>query len=82
MIVLKILRSKKIFINHQKKIKMKKISLKNVKETLSRKEMRAISGGYSWLYCSVNSIDINIGTWVLVNGSIDTAAQWRACRNA
>lgn len=25
---------------------MKKISLKNVKETLSRKEMRAIAGGY------------------------------------
>lgn len=30
---------------------MKKISLKNVKGILSRKEMRAISGGYSWLYC-------------------------------
>jgi hypothetical protein len=26
---------------------MKKISLKNVKETLSRKEMRTIAGGYS-----------------------------------
>lgn len=27
---------------------MKKISLKNVKETLSRKEMRSIAGGYNW----------------------------------
>lgn len=61
---------------------MKKLSLKTAKNLLSRKEMKAITGGYSWLYCSVNSIDINIGTWVLVDGSIDTAAQWKACRNA
>lgn len=61
---------------------MKKISLKSVRETLSRKEMRVIAGGYSWLYCSLNSIDINIGTWVLVDGSINTDAQWKACRNA
>ncbi|CAA9203688.1 hypothetical protein FLA105534_04868 [Flavobacterium bizetiae] len=35
---------------------MQKISLKNVKSALSRKEMRAISGGYSVLYCSWHSI--------------------------
>lgn len=40
----------KLFINHQKTEKMKKISLKNVKETLTRKEMRLISGGYSCTY--------------------------------
>ncbi|MEN9655744.1 MAG: hypothetical protein RL311_670 [Bacteroidota bacterium] len=30
---------------------MKKISLKNVKETLSRKEMKVISGGYGNYGC-------------------------------
>jgi natural product precursor len=46
---------------------MKKISLKNVKETLSRKEMRVIAGGYGGVtpgcgetcssdsFCSTNS---------------------------
>ena len=29
---------------------MKKISLKNVKDTLSRKEMRTIAGGYGGAY--------------------------------
>jgi|LakMenEpi03Aug12_release.lakeMendotaPanAssembly.Ray.scaffolds.fasta_scaffold4295598_1 natural product precursor len=29
---------------------MKKISLKNVKETLTRKEMRTIAGGYGGTY--------------------------------
>jgi len=37
---------------------MKKISLKNVESTLSRKEMRAISGGYSRLYCAWHSIGV------------------------
>lgn len=37
---------------------MQKISLKNVKSTLSRKEMRAISGGYSRLYCTWHSIGV------------------------
>lgn len=32
---------------------MKKISIKNVKETLSRKEMRTISGGYG-AFCTTN----------------------------
>jgi hypothetical protein len=61
---------------------MKKLSLKNAVDTLSRKEMRAISGGYSWLYCAANSININIGSWVLINGSVDTRSQWNACRAA
>ena len=61
---------------------MKKLSLKNAKSMLSRKEMKAINGGYSWLYCTMKSIDIEIGDWVLVDGSIDTTAQWDACRNA
>jgi natural product precursor len=37
--------SKKIFINHLKIEKMKKISLKDVKNSLKRDEMRMISGG-------------------------------------
>jgi hypothetical protein len=44
MIALKILLSKKIFINRQKK-KMKKISLKDVKNGLKRDEMRMLVGG-------------------------------------
>jgi natural product precursor len=31
---------------------MKKISLKNVKETLTRKEMRSITGGYGFCGCA------------------------------
>jgi hypothetical protein len=61
---------------------MKKISLKNVKGALSRKEMKSISGGYSWLYCSAHSIDVVVFKVVLIDGSIDTNAQWKACRAA
>jgi hypothetical protein len=61
---------------------MNKISLKNVKGALTRKEMRTIAGGYSWLYCATHSIDINIGEWTLIDGSIDTRKQWNACRAA
>jgi len=61
---------------------MKKISLKNVKGALSRKEMKAISGGYSWLYCSANSLDVVVFGYTIIDGSIDTDAQWKACRAA
>ncbi len=33
---------------------MKKLSLKNVKNALSRKEMRAISGGYGTNRCGIS----------------------------
>jgi natural product precursor len=39
---------------------MKKISLKNAENVLSRKEMRSISGGYSRLYCFIHSFDVII----------------------
>jgi hypothetical protein len=37
---------------------MKKNSLKNVESTLSRKEMKAISGGYSKWYCFYHSTNV------------------------
>nr|WP_315170971.1 hypothetical protein [uncultured Flavobacterium sp.] len=43
---------------------MKKISLKNVKETLSRKEMRVISGGsgggVSYKYCWTGTTNCSV----------------------
>lgn len=53
---------------------MKKISLKNVKETLSRKEMRSIAGGYSWLYCFYHT-EVN-AFWH------DSHGKYRTCRDA
>lgn len=61
---------------------MKKISLKNVKGALSRKEMKAISGGYSWLYCYSHTIDIEIGTMSIIQAEITSANEWKACRAA
>jgi hypothetical protein len=34
---------------------MKKLSLKDMKNGLSRKEMKNVGGGFSWLYCQVNA---------------------------
>lgn len=39
---------------------MKKISLKNVENVLSRKEMKTVGGGYSKLYCAVHSVRVVI----------------------
>jgi natural product precursor len=47
---------------------MKKISLKNVKETLSRKEMRVIAGGYGAAGCPANRCNGN-GTCMFWIGS-------------
>ena len=61
---------------------MKKISLKDVKGVLSRKEMKAISGGHSWLYCTAHSLDIVVFGLTILDGEIDTRKQWDACRAA
>lgn len=58
---------------------MKKLSLKNAK-MLSRKEMKAISGGYSWAYCMTIGTSVIIGTWEVYTGSYGTS--WDACRRA
>ena len=55
---------------------MKKISLKNVESTLSRKEMRAISGGYSRLYCWYHT-ELNIPF-----GIHNSHGSYSACRRA
>jgi natural product precursor len=57
---------------------MKKISLKNIENALSRKEMKKIKGGYSWLYCYSHTIDIP----GIVDATITSAAKWDACRAA
>lgn len=34
---------------------MKKLSLKDMKNGLTRDEMKNVGGGYSWLYCQLNT---------------------------
>lgn len=55
---------------------MQKLSLKNATNTLSRKEMRSISGGYSKLYCYYHSTTVKVFGIVLH----DQHLQYDACR--
>jgi hypothetical protein len=61
---------------------MKKLSFVNAKNTLSRSEMKAINGGYSWLYCYSKTIDIHIRELSIIKASITSAEEWKNCRAA
>ncbi len=54
---------------------MKKLSLKDVKNAISRDEMKSISGGYSWLYCWYHT-DVNTFWGHTAHGC------YRTCRDA
>lgn len=54
----------------------------NLGKALSKAEQKQIKGGYSWLYCMTHSIDFVVFGVTLIDGSIDTDEQWKACRAA
>lgn len=53
---------------------MKKLNLISAKNTLSRKEMKSINGGYSWLYCYYHTFGDN--------ATVVSAKDWTLCRSA
>ncbi|MBK5209913.1 MAG: hypothetical protein JJE44_10515 [Flavobacteriaceae bacterium] len=54
----------------------------NLGKALNKAEQRQIKGGYSWFYCMTQSIDVVVFGATLIDGSIDTDAQWKECRAA
>lgn len=59
--------------------------LKNKGTKLSKSKMKAIGGGYSWLYCVTHSFDVKIGEMTIIEapvGGEGNIMTWAECRAA
>lgn len=57
--------------------------LKSKGKVISKGKMKSIGGGYSWLYCAANSVDIKLKDMVILDGSVGGAGDamtWDECR--